>query len=71
MKGEQLTWEGRTYRIVLVHKSVRGSDGTRGLPVTAIRTEGGELVPGLENMAAFMLDADAAKAGDVKVLAKH
>ena len=51
MAGESIAWEGETYRVVLVHKSVRG-EGWRGLPVTAIRTEGGLLVEGLENLAA-------------------
>ena len=71
MAGEEIAWEGGTYRVVQVHKSVRFADGSRGLPVTVIRTEAGLLIPGLENLGEFMLDADEAAAGVVKVLAKR
>ena len=70
MIGKEINWQGRTYRIVMVDRSVPGGNGVLGLPVTAIRTECGRLVSGLANLSRFVLDADEAAGGAVKVLAK-
>lgn len=68
LTGKVIEHEGSTYEVVLAYPAT--AEG-RLLPVMAVRTEDGVMVTGLENLAAFMLDAGEAAAGRVVVVAKR